>query len=129
VIVTAVVCWVGYELNWIRQRQVFITEQQDRLRQLGRSDGRESPEMFVPGSVPAPFLLRAFGERGFALVQSTLVVPKIDKPLKEMPEVEWERERVHRLFPESKVVVAVTVESELNKASLQKDASAGPSRH
>jgi len=62
VLITLIACWLGYELNWIRQRHDFITEETancESLRQRGHKD------VFTVSSVgpgKSPALLWLFGE-------------------------------------------------------------------
>src|SRR5689334_11824100 len=75
--------WVGYQLNWIRQRRAFWERRliaDDALR-LRIND-------FAQPDIPAPWSLRIFGEHGYSVIPA----PKNSV------------EGVRRLFPEAIVV-------------------------
>jgi hypothetical protein len=75
-------CWLGYQLNWIRQRHEALAAQ--RVIDFGGS-----------ASVPAPGMLGMFGERG----RVNLVVMGRDG----MPTDEDDLKRAQELFPEANV--------------------------
>ncbi len=80
VVVTLVGCWLGYQLNWIRQRHAAF---QDRRLQIVRL----SPPAYSPG---APQLLWLFGERGITGVY--LMDPELTP---------GDLKRLKSLFPEA----------------------------
>jgi hypothetical protein len=59
IVVTAIACWLGYELNWIRQRHAFLSRELE-MQQVEKV-------LYPPPAefVPAPPLLGLFGERGY----------------------------------------------------------------
>lgn len=86
-IVTALaipMAWVGYQLNWIRQRQSQSEKwfAEDMIRTFGHVGGRHDPE--APGWLPL------FGERGIAEISFYT-----DGDLK--------RKDIERLFPEAEI--------------------------
>ena len=80
VLVTVFCTWLGYQLNWIRQRHAELEYRQ------GTAEGA----YFYPP--PAPLSLRLFGESGAE------VVPVYED------EPESEFRRMKKLFPEAHVV-------------------------
>ena len=54
VVVTLIGCWLGYQLNWIRQRHALLKSNTVRLRH----------DYFLFDAPPAPGLLWIFGEQG-----------------------------------------------------------------
>jgi len=89
-IVTVVCCWLGYQLNWIRQRRAFEARA-----------GVQSYVTVKKGLFNAPGLLQFFGEPGRATI--VLHFPADPTPA-ELQEVQLAR----RLFPEAETVVKVT---------------------
>jgi len=91
VVVTVVGCWLGYQLDWIRQRQDALA--------MPDVIALENP--FADGPpIPAPNFLGIFGEQG----QDELVV--ILDSFVERPLTQSEAERIQHisaLFPEAKV--------------------------
>jgi hypothetical protein len=68
VVVTVFGCWLGYELNWIRQRHRYLEDQADlRARFPGAIQSSAVP-------VDAPGFLWLFGERGHGGELSILVL-------------------------------------------------------
>ncbi len=92
VVVTVFGCWLGYELNWIRQRHELLAEQSAIIQQL------KLPPM--PYFIVEPHgMLWLFGEEGRGIVD--LVLDGRDQ--NRSPNTENELERAKRLFPESAV--------------------------
>lgn len=78
-VVSTVIClWLGYELNWIRQRQEFVTQEEaklgDRFWTEWQTHWKNEPEFAKRVQWPArprataPSLLWLFGERGQSIV-------------------------------------------------------------
>lgn len=78
-LVTVVACWIGYEVNWIRQRHAASADW-------------TATEGFGP-----PGLLWLFGEKGY----SDLERMTFDRSLTAVEEAELKR--VKQLFPEANV--------------------------
>jgi hypothetical protein len=95
VTMTAVACWLVYQLNWIRDRQIA----REWLRQ------HRAPVMFprapsVNGLAPWP--LPAFGETPLTPDSAVFVRPL--KPDRFDPsEYQRQVDRIRRLFPESEI--------------------------
>ena len=73
--------WVGYQLNWIRQRQAML--ESGRVYPTGKHG--------MASEVPAPGWLGLFGETGWRFLSSVEATPE-------------EFAEATRLFPESEVV-------------------------
>jgi hypothetical protein len=86
VVVTVFGCWLGYQLNWIRQRHQLISEQRLLLGELTWMLG-EQPDR-------APWNMRLFGETGWQTI--TLVIPK-NAPKRYVDDA-------RRLFPEAEFI-------------------------
>ena len=82
VVIVSIPCaWVGYSLNWIRERHALLNEPLIwRTGVIGRP---------VPPPPPAPAWLWVFGERGIA----------------DLEVGEHQAERADRLFPEARIDV------------------------
>ena len=100
VAVTVLACWMAYEVNWIRQRHVFLDEQ-ERLSRM-----HEWPAT-VPGpkglgAVRAPGLLWLFGEPGIGAYYVLITVNQLDEF---GDQFDWESHqtmrKAKRLFPET----------------------------
>jgi hypothetical protein len=65
VAIGVVACWLGYELNWIRQRREFMAL--PNTLEL-------NPVQALPGRAPAGLWI--FGERGYWGIQINFVDPK-----------------------------------------------------
>ena len=88
---TAVACWLGYQLNWIRQRHDALRALPDEIIY------RQGPE------IAPPLSLRPFGEQGvteFAERFSDGITAEIDGSL---------RSRLQDLFPEAFYVEPVPI--------------------
>ncbi len=89
-VVTAFGCWLGYQLNWIRQREEFL------------ASGRGSESIYVISHQPirAPRVLSLLGERGRVLI-----------------EVSDSRDvaEARRLFPEANISHAGTTKTPLGE--------------
>ena len=98
VVMTVFACWLGYEINWIRQRHIVVgdTQVQTARYYLGvwiDSKTRQSHSRRIYSVAPWP--LNWLGEPGYwgvALKQGTS---------------DDEVARVRRLFPEAEAVVVV----------------------
>lgn len=89
VVMTFCCCWLGFQLNWIRQRRAF--------------EARAGVEAYVTvkkGLFNAPGLLQFFGEAGRATI--VLHFPADPTPA-EMHDVQLAR----RLFPEAETIVKI----------------------
>ena len=95
VLVTVLCVWLGYQLNWIRQRREEIKSE--------RVDPMHTQMCFETSAEPptyqAPALLWFFGERGYSSVWTQ------DFPTNEMALTE--AKRVRRLFPEAMIYFGV----------------------
>ncbi len=85
VVVTAVACWLTYELNWVRQRRHEII--------TGSVVARQGPT-----HVRAPGVLSAFGEQGYTSI--TVLIPNCHRVT---TADEQEMARIQRLFPEATI--------------------------
>lgn len=90
VVVTVFACWLGYELNWIRQRQ------QAREWLGGQTNSWYAPSLVGARSqASAPWGLRLLGEQG--VVGIGLDVSPFAGP------VPYSRAQLERIFPEARV--------------------------
>ena len=117
VVVTVFGCWLGYELNWIRQRHNFLAHQQSL------HGAHWSPELAagawawkLPASPPksAPGLLWILGEE--PVITLTLAIPKNDiivvrRTLEAIDLEDYEMRRTQAdfveaelLFPEAEII-------------------------
>jgi hypothetical protein len=98
VVVTVLCLWMGYQLNWIRQRNHALTSGDVVV------DG-DPFSFFGPNrEVKSPSLLWLFGERGYGRLSMPLVTPPVDEGQLELTGVDAaEAERLKRLFPESTI--------------------------
>src|SRR4051794_16177495 len=83
--VTLICCWLGYQLNWIRQRHAAL----------------EDPAVIEVETLPfpsAPLSLRPFGEVGHCAL---------------VPRARTEREaaKLRRLFPEADILLNVVIDT------------------
>lgn len=108
VVMTAIACWLGYELNWIRQRRAFIA--QETAVRYSHKKGRSNAIAHRAGSASpsAPGGLWLFGEPGYSSVGFVS-----DSGARTKLHVLTARDRIRlktarRLFPEA-VVNVVTV--------------------
>jgi hypothetical protein len=62
IVVTAIACWLGYELNWIRERRAFLAR--ELVVQETEKVRYPPPTEFIA----APSLLGLFGEPGYETV-------------------------------------------------------------
>jgi hypothetical protein len=90
VVLTVFGCWLGYQLNWIRQRNAIVA---DFPRWLAYEGTTANPPP------PAPGMLWMFGAKGYHTV--VRVVPNGNDAA-----VATEIEMVQRLFPEASVDAA-----------------------
>ena len=105
VAVTLIGCWLGYEVNWIRQRHAFIAEQ----RSLVESGGLYTEDNWNPNDCRAPALLGLFGERGHARVLIWVDSRDVDHP----PTADANRlARARRLFPEAHLVTGFNADGQ-----------------
>lgn len=97
--VTVVGCWLGYELNWIRQRH-------EAASKYDASPGLSlGPSMVLTKHQP-PGMLRFFGEEGYLFVGIALPFRQGEELT---PPEEAELQRVRRLFPEAYVYISTQV--------------------
>jgi hypothetical protein len=89
-IVTVFGCWLGYELNWIRQRHALLADSP-------KWGSYVWPKAPVPA---APGLLWMFGEKGHSYLGLTMPENRADRNLAEQ---ERELKRAKELFPEADV--------------------------
>ena len=94
IVVTVLSCWLGYHLNWIRQRNQAL-----RDTQVANADTAKDFSGFLgsgePGRPIAPSWLYLFGERGVTSINIWMTADQ-----------EADRKKVEefrRLFPESRV--------------------------
>jgi hypothetical protein len=84
VVVTVFGCWLGYSLNWIKQRHAALSSEfAGRLM-------TDPNDRFFPGPVRAPGFLWVFGEEGVSVVLTSNATDD-------------QRSEVQRLFPEAKI--------------------------
>ena len=62
VLITLIACWLGYELNWIRQRRNFIAEENAKCEALQQKGHTRDFYVSVVGPGKSPGLLWLFGE-------------------------------------------------------------------
>lgn len=104
IVVTVFGCWLGYELNWIRQRHEFIAEQRSVFRHSPTLAGPIDPDDPIQEVSRAPGLLWLFGENGASLLLLQIFVENYDGADSDAyPEVQLAKE----LFPEAKVTWVV----------------------
>ncbi len=116
--VTTVVCvWLGYQLNWMRQRRVFIADETS-VRERHPSHARWSATISDRGSTPprAPGLLWAFGEDGFSEI-CVLVEASASEGLTE-GDVARVRE-ARELFPEAMIGTVHVTETPLDHVTVE----------
>ena len=90
-VVDAVLGWVIYELNWIRQRHALL------------ADFPRWSAYPVGGKPSAPGLLWLFGEHGRSIVTLVVLVDDPSLPIDTKADIQ----RAKRLFPEARVEYAV----------------------
>jgi hypothetical protein len=96
--VVAIIGWVGYNLNWIRQRHQLVAEQ---LMLSERYQAGWAMVPYSPGQPPtAPGLLWLFGEAG--LPSMTLLITQ-DEP--GTHDADEQTRLAKRLFPESRIAI------------------------
>jgi hypothetical protein len=111
VVVTVFACWLGYELNWIRQRHKFLAEQ-IAMREGREHNGRysyDSNRFLHRFGGTAPNLLWLFGEKGLSEIHMIVVEDDWEKSLPANPPDPLfysrpEFNRVKSLFPEVQLV-------------------------
>lgn len=103
VVPTVICCWLGYEVNWLRQRQAFISYERTlhaaHFANHGWNIGTHPTYASVSAPSP-PGLLWFFGEQGYENV-SILTQVAIPKQI-----TSKERQRLAQarsLFPEAKI--------------------------
>jgi hypothetical protein len=89
--VTVFCCWIGYQLNWIRQRREEIDSK--RVRPVSLDFLYAKP----PPPARAPKMLWLFGEKGYRII--------IFDAYRTEETVLTEERRVKRLFPEATVTL------------------------
>jgi hypothetical protein len=94
VVMTAFCVWMGYHLNWIRQRHAFLSEQSAVLAPHldGLTNGEKSGYCLAPGC------LWLFGENGR---NSVLVSTNSETPHQIAPDDLERLREARRLFPEA----------------------------
>jgi hypothetical protein len=95
VVVTVLAIWLGYHINWARQRRDALSSGRftgDRVLATGMAPA-------LPKMVTAPGLLWLLGEPGY--VSIVMAVPE-RVPLKLTAAEQSEFDRVARLFPEAR---------------------------
>ena len=104
VVLTVFCVWLGYQVNWIRQRTNFIAEQTAHYVQRGGDPSHWTNS--ARGTATAPGLLWLLGETGFEALQFDVAVEdfKPGRPFDSYPEIKREKLRVKRLFPEVKLL-------------------------
>ena len=85
VVVTVVCVWLGYQVNWIRQRHAFLARDGAYGTNIQEPAGPWGPASEV--TVDPPWGLWLLGEKGFGIV---VVLPEVESNAK-------------RLFPEADV--------------------------
>jgi hypothetical protein len=92
VVVTVFCVWLGYNLNWLRQRRAVI------------QDSRSIQLIMEPHS--APGLLWVFGEQGYQQIVHHYYTSAWDLPFSptDIRELRLERQRLRVLFPEAENV-------------------------
>lgn len=113
VAVTLFACWLGYQVNWIHQRNNFLAEQRERFAAFGELDNYDVNERFLENrygksTTQAPAGLWLLGERGH--VEIRIMVIDEDPP-KEFSAYE-DCGRGQHLFPESRIVWYISRESQ-----------------
>jgi hypothetical protein len=100
VVVTVIACWMGYQLNWIRQRHEFVGQ---RLAPVGHS---LYPRLVRTDGVAAeaPRTLRLFGERGYAHISIDVFQAGLEHP----PDDRRELKMARRLFPEAQLECTIS---------------------
>lgn len=99
VVVTVFGCWLGYELNWIRERHELLAKHESLHGILGVACNL-SPRQQRTKLPTAPGLLGLFGEPSRQLVVLAVVVDRYgQEPIQSF--AEWKR--AERLFPESEI--------------------------
>jgi hypothetical protein len=99
--VTVVGCWLGYQLNWIRQRHEFRAQQLSRFQSMTQDLAGE----LSPGqSTRAPRLLWLFGEDGVEFVDVFTATP-FGSPLALTAEDIQDNRRAQQLFPEASIAM------------------------
>jgi hypothetical protein len=91
-VATVPLAWVGYSLEWIRQRHRALTAS-DGIHFLGPAARVEWPTRKYDAPTTAPAGLWLFGEKGIAVYFWSPIAPDIDE--------------CRRLFPEAEVVRSV----------------------
>lgn len=110
---TGCALWLGYELNWIRQRHVFLNRQLDMVRAIG-PDWQDEARPWATQGPRAPGMLWLFGEPGFSRVvlliresEQREKAPKGDDGPYVLARPDGEFLRAQRLFPEAEIVAVV----------------------
>jgi hypothetical protein len=107
VVVTVFACWLGYELNWIRQRHAFVARQNALVieRFNERYAGMVSYQLSI--TKHAPFPLWLMGEKGIVCFPVLCVRTKDTVPFDRSWDDYPESREARRLFPEAKIVGGV----------------------
>jgi hypothetical protein len=107
VAVTVFGCWLGYQMNWIRQRHVVLKQQ--NVGKYFDTQGEDPLQAYpfpiaVANPINAPWPLWMLGQRGVARIDIIFTGSDV-RNLNALEESEWLR--VKRLFPEAEVTAGV----------------------
>ncbi len=99
--VTALACWLAYEMNWIRQRHALLEQQ----RLLAEEWDRRHVKVWTYATLnfkspTAPGLLWLFGEEGFSEIPLIRVEKDPTYPVDEARE----KRMASKLFPEATLI-------------------------
>jgi hypothetical protein len=94
VLITVFACWLGYELNWIRQRHAVLITGNWRAYETVHDPFEDTHGQ----TVRAPGLLWFFGEPGYASLMKLRAGPVANKEKAEL-------DRVKVLFPEAHIAL------------------------
>lgn len=104
VLVALMGCWLGYQLNWVRQRHSFLERQRARFVARNQVDNYDVDARFLRSfygktSTPAPWQLRLFGEPG--QVEIRIWIPDRGPSPDVSLDKEWQLGQ--SLFPEARI--------------------------
>ena len=101
IVVTVFGCWLGYSLNWIKQRHAFIADEV-LVRERHPTHDTWSASLAGRSKTPprAPGMLWIFGEDGWSSLEVLAEAVTVD----ELTDHDWDRIMEARsLFPEAKI--------------------------
>ena len=109
--VTALCTWLGYELNWIRQRNDFLARQHQiayefNLATIDLDYSFPRVEILSPSS-PNAGLLRLFGEEDNSAMDVLVVVDDDAVDMTCPIDAYAEVKAAQRLFPEAQIIAAI----------------------